>query len=119
MKQRKVICEYCNGIIENNDDLITCFLIYYVVAYHEKCFADHISNKEGLILPDMPLNGRLFNISTFIATTFAAVGLLFTTPTEFIFLIFLIPFLIRLNSYFTFVRMLMNYRYEYHIKLLI
>ena len=108
MKQRKVICEYCNGIIEDNDDLITSFLIYYVVAYHEKCFADHISNKEGLILPGMPLNGRLFNISTFIATTFAAVGLLFSTPTDFIFLIFLIPILTRLYSYFTYERRLRN-----------
>src|SRR5690625_2159740 len=108
MKQRKVICEYCNGIIENNDDLITCYVIYYVVAYHEKCLADHISNKEGLILPDMPLNGRLFNISTFIASTLTAVGLLFTTLTDLIFLIFLSIMLLRLHSYFTYERRLMN-----------
>ena len=108
MKNAKVICEKCNGVVESGEDLVTTTLFLPVVAYHEDCFVDHLKGSRGFILSGVPINGLYSNITTILCVILAIISLVFFESMAILFFASLIPISYRLYSYFIYERPLKN-----------
>jgi hypothetical protein len=106
MSEQMVICEKCAGAIKNRDDLVTAVLIYAIVPYHEKCYANDLKGAKSFFLDNQPLNGFSGNFIFILSIIIAFLWLLFG-DSKWYALIALLPIGYRLYSYFV---------YEIHTK---
>ncbi|MBU9713837.1 hypothetical protein [Evansella tamaricis] len=98
MPDKMVICEKCSGVIKHRDDLVTAVLIYAVVPYHERCYANDIKGAKSFILNNQPLNGFSGNLVVILSIIIAFLWLLFNDSKWFSILV-LLPISYRLYSY--------------------
>lgn len=107
MKQIKVICEKCNGVVETSEDLVTATQFFPVVAYHSSCYIDDVKSSKGLMLSATPLNGvgyTLIAITVALIGVIGMIGTLYLGKINLFFLLVLIPLVYRLYSYFIYER---------------
>lgn len=112
MKQRKVICEKCNGAVESSGDLVTDVVGLSAVAYHEHCYMSDLRKARGFLLSGRPLNSWIGNFSTLLMVIPALISLFNFKEIGFVFFISLIPIGYRLYSYFTYERPLKDWQRE-------
>lgn len=103
MAKSLVICEKCSDVIESKDELITTTLIFAVVPYHERCFANDLKGAKLFFLDNYPLNGFSGNFF-FILSIIIGLLLLIFTENKWFSALALIPIAYRMYSYFFYER---------------
>lgn len=98
MAKQMVICEKCSGEIENRDDLVTAILLYFVVPYHEECYASDLKGAKTFFLDNQPLNGFSGNF-IFILSIIIAFLWIFIADSKWYSIIALLPIGYRIYSY--------------------
>jgi hypothetical protein len=77
MKKREIYCEECVGLIKNREELVVTRMFYYVLPYHDDCYARALKGYKTAFVNNTPLNGK--------AATFAAILVLVASLVIFIF----------------------------------
>ncbi|WP_017187742.1 hypothetical protein [Alkalibacillus haloalkaliphilus] len=69
MGKKAVVCNRCNKVITDRNDLMTGNVKMTVRPFHEKCFKKRVEEKKeraSMFFDAMPFNGRYANIMTVI-----------------------------------------------------
>ncbi|OZM56340.1 hypothetical protein CIB95_13075 [Lottiidibacillus patelloidae] len=62
MKKREIYCEQCVGLIKIREDLVVASFLYYVLPYHEHCYAKALKGFKTPFLSNQPINGKMANL---------------------------------------------------------
>lgn len=106
---KKIVCEHCSGQIKYKSDLVVANLFIAIQPYHNDCYAQGLKSGKTFFLGNHPINSTGGTAYAIYSVLLAILALVFV-PSEFnpIIIIILIPFLLRLVSYFLYERHLMN-----------
>lgn len=63
MSKKPIICEVCQKVINDPDDLITASTLFSVKPYHEYCYGHDVRGTKSIFLANHPLNGTSGTVS--------------------------------------------------------
>jgi hypothetical protein len=63
MSKNEIYCEECVGLIKNREELVVTRMFYYVLPYHDHCYARALKGYKTAFVNNTPLNGKAANFS--------------------------------------------------------
>jgi len=101
---KAVYCEKCSREIKFRGNLVTTTLFFWIVAYHEECYAKDLKGLRGVFLDNQTLNGFSGNF-LFVMAILVGIGFAFGSM-KWVSIIALLPVLYRVFSFYRFERRL-------------
>ena len=109
MMRQPVICDHCQTVIKDKDELVTSASLFTVRAYHEDCYFKEVKAVQAFYVSRTPVNRFSYNLSVLMSLLFSIVWLV-VADGQLSWLAFLVvfPIYFRLYSYLAFERYLVK-----------
>lgn len=107
--RKTVKCARCKEEIEHREDLVASLIIFFLLPFHEHCYAKELKKYIWIRLPSIPINGNAWTANAFFGGLFGILMLLFAEgDMKWFGLLLIYPTIFRTLSYVLYERHLLG-----------